>query len=232
MKIEFRCCTLHLASCILILIPMLALAGIRDTKHNLSVSGPGPIKAVAETQLCIFCHTPHNSYPSGPLWNHDPSAQTNYINYWSETLKAYTYEQAQAYPVDGFSKLCLGCHDGTIALGAVKSRQADIEMVTISGVIEGGRLLSGAAGYLGTDLSGGHPISFVFDEELKNKRNAEGSLMRLKWPIDDPQVKLDSSSKVQCTACHDPHGSMATEGWPPFWNKATYDEVCQVCHEF
>ncbi len=29
-------------------------ADIATTKHNLSVSGPGGVKAVSETQICIF----------------------------------------------------------------------------------------------------------------------------------------------------------------------------------
>jgi len=36
---------------------------IVNSKHNLSVSGPGTVKASAEPEICIFCHTPHNSSP-------------------------------------------------------------------------------------------------------------------------------------------------------------------------
>ena len=32
---------------------------IIQTMHNLSVSGPGGIKAVSEQEICVFCHTPH-----------------------------------------------------------------------------------------------------------------------------------------------------------------------------
>ncbi len=38
-------------------------------KHNLSTSGPGPVKATTTTEICIFCHTPHNSNPTAPLWS-------------------------------------------------------------------------------------------------------------------------------------------------------------------
>ena len=31
---------------------------IVNTVHNLSVSGAGEIKAVSESEICIFCHTP------------------------------------------------------------------------------------------------------------------------------------------------------------------------------
>ena len=42
-----------------------------NTVHNLSVSGPGTVRATSETEVCIFCHTPHNSKPMSPLWNRD-----------------------------------------------------------------------------------------------------------------------------------------------------------------
>ena len=32
---------------------------IRNTKHNLSISGPGSITASVESRICIFCHIPH-----------------------------------------------------------------------------------------------------------------------------------------------------------------------------
>jgi len=39
----------------------LALAGsIVTSKHNLSAYGTGNIKAVTETEICIFCHTLHH----------------------------------------------------------------------------------------------------------------------------------------------------------------------------
>jgi len=41
-----------------------AYAGIATTKHNLSATGTGNIKASGEQEICIFCHTPHNSAPA------------------------------------------------------------------------------------------------------------------------------------------------------------------------
>ncbi|NWF75158.1 MAG: hypothetical protein HXY53_01055 [Nitrospirae bacterium] len=200
----------------------------------MSVSGTGDVKAVSETQICIFCHTPHNASPAKPLWNHEITAVVNYINYWSPTLQSYSSE-AEAPPIDGFSKLCLSCHDGTVAIGSIISRWDEIQMISITDVLDAsGRLIRGP-GYLGTDLSGGHPISIIFDEILANKRNtSDPPLSRLKWPINDPYVKLHPTQNgygVQCTSCHDPHTNRAAGGWPPFWNKTTHDEVCIVCHE-
>jgi predicted CXXCH cytochrome family protein len=227
--------------CMLLLVPVFSLAGIRETKHNLSVSGPGPVKAVSETEICIFCHTPHNASPSTPLWSHAPSTAVSYVNYWNPTLKSYS-SQAGAPPIDGFSKLCLGCHDGTVAFGAVLSRKQDIQMVPVGGVVDAaGKLLPGASGYIGTDhlsggvhsLAGGHPISIRYDLSLVNRRNSDPFLMPLKWPMTDPDVKLyptQGGYGVQCTSCHEPHGAKGS-GWPPLWQKPSFDEVCLACHE-
>jgi hypothetical protein len=224
-------CIWHLVFFLCVLTPLLAFARVEDTKHNLSISGTGVVKALHETQICIFCHTPHNASPAKPLWNHELSGIVHYVNYTSPTLQSY--REGEAPPIDGYSKLCLSCHDGTVAIGSVVSREEEIMMVTVSEVIYAGKLIGGP-GYLGTDLSGGHPISIIFDEALANKRNAVPSLSRLKWPIIDPDVKLSPTQGgygVQCTACHDPHENKAAGGWPPFWNKPTHDEVCMVCHE-
>jgi hypothetical protein len=199
--------------------------GIKDTKHNLSVKGPGTAKAVSEKGVCIFCHTPHNASPAYPLWNHEIS-DVHYINYWSPTLKSYA-SAADAPPVDGFSKLCLGCHDGTVALGATVGKQGIIETMPYG-------LTPEYPGYLGTDLSGGHPISIKFDTALVALRNADPNIMHLKWPIDDPHVKLYSTQNgegIQCTTCHEPHGGRGGVGAPPFWQKSAHDDVCLVCHD-
>ncbi|MEK7684934.1 MAG: hypothetical protein AAB466_05895 [Verrucomicrobiota bacterium] len=43
---------------------------IVNSKQNLSTSSPGAVKAVTESEICVFCHTPHNSSTEAPLWNH------------------------------------------------------------------------------------------------------------------------------------------------------------------
>ncbi len=106
-------------------------------------------------------------------------------------------------------------------------------MLPVPGIVEG-RLGPEASGYLGTDLSGGHPISFIFDATLASIRNDEPDLMHLNWPIFDNNVKLyptQGGLGVQCTSCHDPHGGRGGPSAPPFWQKTTYEDVCLVCHD-
>jgi hypothetical protein len=230
-KMLFKNYIYFLLFTVLVLFPLMVDAGVSNTKHNLSVSNtiPGAVKAKSETQVCIFCHTPHNASPVYPLWNHIIPNGINYITYESETLKSYA--PGNAPPIDGFSKMCLGCHDGTIAIGALSGNPGFVETIPT-------KLTLSNPGYLGTNLSGGHPISIVFDGALADTRNSdEDLLMQLNWPINDPYVKLYPTQDgygVQCTSCHDPHGGRGKTvngiAPPPFWQKDKYEDVCMVCH--
>jgi predicted CXXCH cytochrome family protein len=187
-----------------------ALADIATTKHNLSVSGPGAIRASTETQICVFCHAPHNSTPSAPLWNRrDPGS--SYVPYTSSTAKA------QAGQPNGASLACLSCHDGTIALGDLVSRSAPVPM--------SGGVTSMPAGpsNLGTDLSDDHPVSFSYTSTLPAQHAGE---------LVDPsaligKVRLDASGRMQCTTCHDPHDDSNGK----FLVMAnTASALCLTCH--
>lgn len=118
-----------------------------SNKHNLSATGPGPVKTAATTEICIFCHTPHNSSVVTPLWNQAMSS-ASYSTYASSTMAA-TVGVPQ-----GSSKLCLSCHDGTVALG----NTASAGQIPMQGLI-GGRLAGASS--LGSNLGDDHPISFV-----------------------------------------------------------------------
>jgi hypothetical protein len=126
---------------------------IVNSKHNLSISGPGSVRAASEGDICIFCHAPHTKSGQTPLWNHAAS-HAAYTPYTSSTLKATVGQPT------GSSKLCLSCHDGTIALGMVLNRSTPIQMRNSTGPIPSGR------SRIGTDLSGHHPISFTYDNSL------------------------------------------------------------------
>ena len=139
---------------ILFLLPTGAAAqSIVNTVHNLSVTGPGDVRANLESEICIFCHTPHNSLPSSPLWNKDDPGYT-YTLYHSSTVQAVPGQP------DGSSILCLSCHDGTTALGSVLSRTTDI------GFSGGITTLPPGNTNMSTDLADDHPISFDYTTGL------------------------------------------------------------------
>jgi len=180
-----------------------------NSVHNLSISGTGDIKASNETEVCIFCHTPHNSSPQKPLWNRQ-SPGLSYTLYHSSTIQS-----APGQP-DGASILCLSCHDGTIALGNVLSRGEQIEM---SGGIS---VMPDGNSNLTTDLSDDHPVSFIYNVSLSS---ADGELV-------DPAgltgpVRLQSE-KMQCTSCHDPHDNSLTQFLVA---SQQFSELCLYCHQ-
>jgi len=150
-------------------------------KHNLSTSGPGPVKATTVTEICVFCHTPHNASPAVPLWNQTASGVT-YQPYRSTTMVA-----SVGVPT-GSSKLCLSCHDGTVAIGNTVNNGR----ITMQGVNAQGQLTGASA--LGSDLGNDHPISFVPVTGAEIIAPSPGS-----------PVKVDTSGQVQCRTCHDPH---------------------------
>jgi len=191
---------------------------IFKSKHNLSVSGEGSIKSPSETRVCIFCHSSHNASSEGPLWNHKTTSSGQFQTYKRSTMVS------SAEQPNGSTKLCLSCHDGTIAVGAIRGRSAPIPMKNVTG---SGKIPASRKSHIGTDLRGTHPVSVKFDQRVALTKSG------LKWPISDPEqaVGTDHNGYVQCTSCHDPHDDSKSEKYP-FWKKSTFSEVCKACHKF
>lgn len=197
-------------------------SGVAATRHNLSVSGPGEIKSQQETQVCKFCHIPHNAVGPRPLWGHALSAVQQYqVPEMRDTRGA----RVPAPQPDGSSRLCLSCHDGTVALGDVG--RARIPMAGAD------RLGPGQRGFLGTDLSGSHPISFVVPDGIPGESRVDMGLKPLGVIQSSGRVRLDAEGKMQCTTCHDPHSDAFYQAGrvPHFWVDSTLEGVCLTCHE-
>jgi hypothetical protein len=201
--------------------PAIILSNVSGTKHNLSASGSGTVKATVETQICVFCHTPHGADQSAgaPLWNHALSSAT-YTPYSSLSMDANPLPG----PPGASSKVCLSCHDGTLAVGTVGVLEGkspvtiDMSGTGTSGVMPAGA--GAATGYtrnLGIDLSNDHPISFNYDTTLGGSTGSDGELRAP--PVTDgsgtivvgnrtasvkPNFPLENN-QVQCITCHDPH---------------------------
>jgi predicted CXXCH cytochrome family protein len=184
----------------------MAGTSIANTVHNLTPSGPGTFRAPEATGLCVYCHTPHNATPQAGLWNRALSGAT-YQLYESTTLKA------QLKQPTGSSRLCLSCHDGTLAMGTLRAPQNGLQPTL--------GLLTGRT-VIGTNLSGDHPISFVYDSALALSRG------ELADPLSLPQtLKLDRNHELQCTSCHDAHEDRR----PNFLRADTRNGgLCLTCH--
>jgi hypothetical protein len=190
---------------ILWLPAMIYSQSIVTTKHNLSVQGPGDLKSSSETEICLFCHTPHSSRPLTPLWNRNDQGVI-YTLYSSSTLQALPGQP------DGTSILCLSCHDGTIALGSVISRSS------VRAFQEGVTTMPAGLSNLNTNLKNDHPISFLYTSSLAL---ADGQLRPPSAII--PPVSLEKG-KVQCTSCHNPHKNMISL----FWSQPLKIPICVI----
>jgi predicted CXXCH cytochrome family protein len=186
-------------------------SSVLRTKHDFTMNSPSTIRSTNEDESCAFCHTPHNASPSEPLWNHTSSTNTSAALYTSTTMKAAVTPATSA----DSSKLCLACHDGTVALG-------DTVNNGVIPFVQGGNYQLPATS--GSNLNGGtgyrddHPFAFVpvTGTEIQN-------------PAPGDQVKLDHNGKVQCTSCHDPHTDDPSAR--KFLVKTNLrSELCLTCH--
>ncbi len=177
---------------------------VAGSKHDLSVTGPGVYRAASERNPCVFCHISHRS---GTGLTNRPDIGGGHRPYDSSTMST------RPGAPTGASRLCLSCHDGTIAVG--RTRNGEIAMMGGSSPIAVGRKSN-----LGTDLRGSHPISF---------RPAPGRRSAL--PPSGDAVKLDRSGEVQCTSCHDPHAEWGDPQVGKFLVKPSAGAaLCTTCH--
>jgi predicted CXXCH cytochrome family protein len=160
-----------------------------NSKHDLSARGPGPTRAITEQEICIFCHTPHNAAPQSPLWNRE-NPRLHYRIYQSSTTDARIDQPS------GPSKMCLSCHDGSMALGNVLSRPESHPIVMTSRTIPPG------SSDLTNDLSDDHPIGFRYDRQLSNRDS------QIRPPeVVSRELPLGVHDEMHCTTCHDPHNN-------------------------
>ncbi len=186
---------------------------ILNSKHDFRAGSSAQLRSTSTDDACVFCHTPHNASPGNYLWNHRLSTR-DFSTYSSSTLQS-TVPPVQ--PQDA-SKLCLSCHDGTIALGDTVN---DGSIAFVQG--NGYALPSSAASNLAGDqtFANDHPFGFV-------PRLGPEILI----PPASDAVRLDRSGKLQCTSCHDPHRENADPTTRKFLLKSNQvSALCLTCHQ-
>ncbi len=154
-------------------------ASIVGSLHDMTATSWG-----AGGQICVYCHAPHNTQAStiAPLWNHGSTSAT-FTPYSSSTLNATVGQP------DGYSKACLSCHDGTVAIDTY-------------GTQTGTHSITSGTKFIGTDLSNDHPVSFTYDAALAT---ADGGLVS---PTSASLVVTGIplyAGKMQCSSCHAVH---------------------------
>ncbi len=180
-------------------------------------------------EICRVCHVPHDHDRAtrygdrGLLWNHAVSSAT-YTMYASSTL-----DGSMASQPTGYSKMCLGCHDGTVAVDTFDKYAGGSVYMDDFGPWY---LIPGANNYAG-DLGKTHPISMVYDPLLDPNLMAKTDPMGGSGTIDD----VLENGVMQCSSCHDVHDQPG-ESVPGTallrvnqkGSKGTPSGLCLTCH--
>jgi len=200
-----------------------ALAGsIIGTKHDFSSN------TWSGGEICVVCHTPHNSITTvttAPLWNHALTATV---------FKPYSSTTMDSSPTDpqGISRLCLSCHDGTVAYDAFGGQTGDV----VNNVMKAPE----AVGING-DLRDDHPISMTYDTALANLDKGLHDPSTTTVIIGDPGDRtrtgtvtdlMTSGGTVECSSCHDVHNTFAVSdiGSPLLKVSTSGSKLCLTCH--
>lgn len=238
--------------------------GILNSKHDMneyiSAYGGTPDK---DQRVCAFCHTPHHSLGTGdtaettisvdgnvtvkqyavyyPLWSRALDPQADIISYTSETFNptGIFYD-----PLAGPSRLCMTCHDGTIA---VDSYYGQAGGTASTGEDELTMFGSGNFGiHKNEGLGNDHPVGFVYkdmvdnvDMEIKTSTNV---FLNTSKTIESALAKIEGVGSVMtCASCHDVHNGDAVKNVPTgagesgrgyFLLAAQKDSaICLSCHD-
>jgi predicted CXXCH cytochrome family protein len=207
-----------------------ALAGITNTKHNLSATGTGTVKASAgqqDDQICVWCHTPHFANTAlQPLWN--KATPTATYTMYGNTMAGTSPDSAPA----GVTKACLSCHDGVSAINSL------VNQAGAGGVVAGGTLvafnttnagtavlMTGTATNIGTTLANDHPVSITYTAGRASLVATTTALTG--WEGATTINGLLRNGKVECSSCHEPH----TSANALFLRKANSGSaLCLGCH--
>jgi len=139
---------------------------------------------------CDDCHIPHAAKTNAageqiiPLWSGEAYAGTTFVNYDSPTM------DAEAGDPEGATLVCLSCHDNSH--GDKYSINPDVPT---------------------GDLSGTHPMEFVYDaalaaldKELVNPTLAGSSTVVNGHGTIEKDL-LSGTGKVNCQSCHEIHAN-------------------------
>jgi len=203
---------------------------VRDTLgvHDLS-SGASPVNG-ALANACNYCHITHRAASVGPLWNQTLSNQTyalnptgsdNTVTQTTTTTTTTTATTSQPRVVGSSaiglaSRLCLSCHDGTVAVGQT--------------VGYGRMQMSGTMHSMGTELQTSHPFSLQLP--LHDSADLVPSLVGSQLTRDVTNAVHLVGGNIECTTCHNVHFQNIDQHSPEFLAiDNTSGKLCLACHQ-
>ena len=206
-----KCITLVLCA----IFSVQAFAGISGSAHDFD-----SVAWNDTGEMCVTCHTPHNGATAadGPLWNRTAST-ASYTVYADPNG---TINGTISAP-SGASKLCLSCHDGTVALESFGGNGA--VTTTLIGAVN--PLVN-----VGSNLSDDHPISVTYTDPALAATTTSvtiGSAGTAELTGTIAELLVPSGS-VECSSCHDVHNTYTVATTPLLKMTNAGSALCQTCH--
>lgn len=217
-----------------------ALAASTDqlaaTKHNFTTGTYN----LGTGNICQPCHTPHHAITddaiSTRLWNHRMSSATYTL--YDGSQAGFTGNVDGSQGMDRVSRLCLSCHDGTVALDAF-----GMGTTGIPGGNTGSLMLSATdTRNLGTSFADDHPVGSEALVFLPDGITPAHTPYRLKAPVlSNGRVSISGLSLasmaegfvVGCRTCHNAHGTAtgsANFSAHPKLLNTSEATLCTSCH--
>jgi len=219
---------------------MAARTGINGSFHDLtyySTLNGKTYLADDYKRVCVFCHTPHNADTTSgggvpqPLWNH-------VVSDMSKITTPYTWQAPANAGINfalgndqlvGPSRLCMGCHDGTTAADG----HGPTGIGTAQGnVVGANHPIDPASGRAFPDLSGTHPIGFLWtDAEGARNKPAVGGMAAINEIVPTTATFLAAVPSDDTTV-----DTVTRAGWT-YTQKPISDVLyggymtCASCHE-
>lgn len=224
---------------------------IVGSKHDFSAIAANGITLAggvqgSSTQICIYCHAPHNTAKSIPLWNRTNPAGSLFTLYSGVNMENTSFRQG--FTDDSTSLFCMSCHDGLTSMadvhnagviasgttGTAHDEGVDSYRTAVDGVLTKGNIgeLKNAA--LGSyNLSKTHPINFEVSTNTTQSDLYVGSLTGKmgntnQFPLfratrgDNTTVR-----SLECGSCHAVHDPALSPFLRVGMDKS---DLCLGCH--
>ena len=160
-----------------------ARTGVNGSLHDMNfyagyAGGEVPhsnMKQDVYNRVCVFCHTPHNAIVIDegqnplPLWGNYLTVKPGVPYQWATPANDTIVIDQLAGP----SRLCMTCHDGTIAIDAHISNGGVGKAIQNNGT----QVLSGdrAIGSGDSELNLTHPIGFSWSDAVAKRNLPKGT---------------------------------------------------------
>jgi len=242
-----------------LLTPGLVMSGpgIVGSDHDLRV-----FQAAGQTnnQVCIYCHTPHKAAEQNLVWNH--ALGTGNYSFaatgpfgapgLNRTSAGTTLPTSTSTFGIGPTKMCMSCHDGSVAIGALNNIGDGVSgtIVTSPSTLNGqSKQVASATGGMG----GNHPVAIPYPDRAGAAYNGittavtsgfGAAAARGGWAdlasVQSAGIKLHGGPAagawgMECTSCHDAHNNTVatTEGTAgKYFLRVSGDNsaLCLACH--